>query len=305
MTQDKPLAGKVALVAGATRGSGRAFAVELARAGAIVYATGRSSDAKRSEMDRPETIEGTAAKIAEAGGTGFGVVCDHLDREQVRDLVARIESEQGRLDILVNDIWGGDHLTKWDAKLWEYDLDNGFRMMRLAIDTHIITSYYALPLLIKNPGGLVFEVTDGNTEFNAQYRDDFFYDLAKVTPMRMAFALSKELEPHGGTALALSPGWLRSEAMLDHFGVTEETWRDATKNEPHFCMSETPTYVARCLVAVASDPERHRWNGKSVASWDLAPEYGVKDADGSQPVFGPYYRDIQEPGKPADPTGYR
>ncbi|MGH8877162.1 MAG: SDR family oxidoreductase, partial [Stackebrandtia sp.] len=273
---DTPLSGKIALVAGATRGTGRAFAVELARAGATVYATGRSTEAKRSEMDRPETIEGTGALMADAGGTGFAVACDHLDREQVRALVSRIESEQGRLDILVNDIWGGDHLTQWDAKMWEHDLDKGFRMLRLAIDTHIVTSHYAAPLLIRNEGGLVVEVTDGNTEFNADYRDAFFYDLAKITPMRMALALSTELKDFGGTAVCLSPGWLRSEAMLDHFGVTEDNWRDATRNEPHFCMSETPTYVARCLVALANDADRNQWAGKSVASWDLAPHYGIR-----------------------------
>ena len=216
------LHGRVALVAGATRGAGRAFAVELAAAGAVVYATGRSSEHARSEMDRPETIEGTARLAQKQGGTCIPVVCDHLDPDQVARLVSRIESQHNRLDILVNNIWGADHLTGWDQKLWEHDLDDGLRILRLAVDTHIITSHKAIPLLIRQPGGLVIEVTDGNARFNENYRDTFFYDLAKVSPQRMALALAAELEEFGATALALSPGWIRSEAMLEHFGVTED-----------------------------------------------------------------------------------
>ena len=221
MNRHQPLAGRTALVAGATRGAGRAFAIELAAAGAIVYATGRSSKDRRSEIDRPETIEETAALAAESGGDVVAVVCDHLEPPQVRDLISRIESERGRLDILVNNIWGGDHLTGWNDKMWDHDFDAGLRILRLAIDTHIITSHAAIPLLIRNPGGLVIEVTDGNSEFNADYRGTFFYDLAKVTPHRMALALSRELSEYQATAVSLTPGWIRSEAMLDNFGVTE------------------------------------------------------------------------------------
>ena len=302
---NQPLSGKVALVAGATRGAGRAFAVELAAAGATVYATGRSSEDRRSEMGRPETIEGTAIRAAEAGGKAVPVVCDHLDPSQVRALVSRIESDQGRLDILVNNIWGGDHLTGWDAKLWEHDLDAGLRILRLAIDTHIITSHAAIPLLIKEPGGLVIEVTDGDAEFNADYRGTFFYDLAKVTPHRIALALARELADHEATAVSLSPGWLRSEAMLEHFGVTEDNWRDGTAKDPHFCISETPHYVARAAVALAADPDRARFNGQSLASWDLGPTYGVTDLDGTQPHMLRYFREVIDAGKPADDTGYR
>lgn len=158
--------------------------------------------------------------------------------------MARIESERGRLDILVNNIWGGDHLTGWDAKVWEHDLDAGLRILRLAIDSHIITSHTAIPLLIRKPGGLVIEVTDGNAEFNAEYRGTFFYDLAKVTPVRMALALAEELKDYDATAVSLSPGWIRSEAMLEHFGITEDSWRDGTAKDPNFCISETPHYVA-------------------------------------------------------------
>jgi NAD(P)-dependent dehydrogenase (short-subunit alcohol dehydrogenase family) len=301
----QPLSGKVALVAGATRGAGRAFAVELAAAGATVYATGRSNEDRRSEMGRPETIEGTANRAAEAGGKAVPVVCDHLDPSQVRALVSRIEADQGRLDILVNNIWGGDHLTGWDAKLWEHDLDAGLRILRLAIDTHIITSHAAIPLLIKEPGGLVIEVTDGDAEFNADYRGTFFYDLAKVTPHRMALALATELADHQATAVSLSPGWIRSEAMLEHFGVTEDTWRDGTAKDPHFCISETPHYVARAAVALAADPDKARFNGQSLASWNLGPAYDVTDLDGTQPHMLKYHREIIDTGQPADDTGYR
>jgi NAD(P)-dependent dehydrogenase (short-subunit alcohol dehydrogenase family) len=302
---DQPLSGKVALVAGATRGAGRAFAVELAAAGATVYATGRSSENRQSEMRRPETIEGTAARAAEAGGKAVPVVCDHLDPSQVKALVSRIESEQGRLNILVNNIWGGDHLTGWDANLWEHDLDAGLRILRLAIDTHIITSHAAIPLLIKEPGGMVIEVTDGDAEFNADYRGTFFYDLAKTTPHRMALALARELADHHATAVSLSPGWIRSEAMLEHFGVTEDNWRDGTAKDPHFCISETPHYVARAAVALAADPDKARFNGQSLASWDLGPAYGVTDLDGTQPHMLKYFREVIDAGKPADDTGYR
>jgi NAD(P)-dependent dehydrogenase (short-subunit alcohol dehydrogenase family) len=305
MNARQPLSGRIALVAGATRGAGRAFAIELAAAGAIVYASGRSSENRRSEMGRPETIEGTAARAAEAGGQAVPVVCDHLEPSQVRELVARIESEHGRLDILVNNIWGGDHLTGWNAKLWEHDLDAGLRILRLAVDTHIITSHAAIPLLIGNPGGLVIEVTDGDADFNADYRGTFFYDLAKVTPHRMALALSKELADHQATAVSLSPGWIRSEAMLDHFGVTEDDWRDGTAKDPHFCISETPHYVARAAVALAADPDRGRFTGQSLASWDLGPTYGVTDLDGTQPHMLRYFREVVEADKPADDTGYR
>jgi NAD(P)-dependent dehydrogenase (short-subunit alcohol dehydrogenase family) len=305
MTVGQPLQGRVALVAGATRGAGRAFAIELAAAGAIVYATGRSTQGNRSEMDRPETIEGTAERAVEAGGEAVPVACDHLEPSQVRELVSRIDAERGRLDILVNNIWGGDHLTAWDAKLWEQNLEDGLRVLRLGIDTHIITSHTAIPLLIRNPGGLVIEVTDGDAEFNTEYRGTFFYDLAKVTPHRMALALSRELADHEASAVSLTPGWIRSEAMLEHFGVTEDNWRDGTAKDPHFCISETPHYVARAAVALAADPDRARLTGQSLASWDLGPLYGVTDLDGTQPNMLRYFREVIDGGKPADDTGYR
>ncbi|GAB3150518.1 SDR family oxidoreductase [Microbispora hainanensis] len=300
------LEGKVALVAGATRGAGRGIAVELGAAGATVYVTGRSTRERRSEMNRPETIEETAELVTAAGGRGIAVPVDHLDREQVRALVERIDAEQGGLDVLVNDIWGGELLFSWSDRLWEHSLDDGLRILRLAIDTHIITSHYALPLLIRRPGGLVVEVTDGTAEYNAaNYRVSFFYDLAKTSVNRMAFAQAKELAPHGATAVSLTPGWLRSELMLEHFGVTEANWRDALAKQPHFAISETPAFVGRAVVALAADPEVSRWNGQSLSSGRLAQVYGFTDVDGSRPDCWRYMVEVQDPGRPADVTGYR
>ena len=302
----KMLEGKVALVAGATRGAGRGIAVELGAAGATVYCTGRSTANKRSEMNRPETIEETAALVEQEGGRGIAVPCDHLDQTQVQQLVQRIEREQGRLDILVNDIWGGDHFIQWNTPVWEHSLENGLRMLHLAIDTHIVTSHFALPLLIKKPGGLVVEVTDGTAEYNDDhYRVTLFYDLAKTSVIRMAWSLAQELKPHQCTAVALSPGWLRSEQMLDNYGVKEENWRDATKKQPHFIITETPRYVGRAVAHLAADKEVARWNGQSLSSGQLAKVYGFTDVDGSQPDAWRYVVEVQDAGKPADATGYR
>ncbi|GAA4212004.1 SDR family oxidoreductase [Microbispora amethystogenes] len=300
------LEGKVALVAGATRGAGRGIAVELGAAGATVYVTGRTTRERRSEMNRPETIEETAELVTAAGGRGIAVAVDHLDRDQVQGLVKRIDAEQGALDVLVNDIWGGELLFSWSDRLWEHSLDDGLRVLRLAVDTHIVTSHYALPLLIRKPGGLVVEVTDGTVEYNAaNYRVSFFYDLAKTSVLRMAFAQAKELAPHGATAVSLTPGWLRSEIMLEHFGVTEATWRDALAQQPHFAISETPAFVGRAVAALAADPAVSRWNGQSLSSGGLAQEYGFTDVDGSRPDAWRYLVEVQDAGRPADVTGYR
>jgi NAD(P)-dependent dehydrogenase (short-subunit alcohol dehydrogenase family) len=300
------LVGKVALVAGATRGAGRQIAVQLGAAGATVYATGRSTRARRSEMNRAETIEETAELVTAAGGRGVAVPVDHLVPEQVEALVRRIDDEQGRLDVLVNDVWGGDPLATWHKPVWEQPLEPGLRLLRLAIDTHIITSHFALPLLIRRPGGLVIEVGDGTTAYNAvNYRLSVFYDQAKWAVNRLAFAWSKDLAEHGSTAVALTPGWLRSEMMLDNFGVTEENWRDALAQEPHFAISESPAYVGRAVAALAADPDKARWNGRSVSSGELAREYGFTDLDGSRPDAWRYLVEVQDPGRPADVTGYR
>ncbi|WP_329325080.1 SDR family oxidoreductase [Streptomyces luteogriseus] len=301
-----PLQNKVALVAGATRGAGRGIAVELGAAGATVYVTGRTTRARRSEYDRPETIEDTADLVTAAGGRGIAVPTDHLDRSQVRALVDRIADEQGRLDVLVNDIWGGEKLFEWDTPLWEHDLDNGLRLLKLAVETHAVTSHHALPLLLRHPGGLVVELTDGTADYNAvNYRVNFFYDLAKASVLRMAFALGHELGPRGATAVALTPGWLRSEMMLDGFGVREENWRDALERVPHFAISETPHYVGRAVAALAADADVARWNGQSLSSGGLARVYGFTDLDGSRPDAWRYLVEVQDAEKPADVTGYR
>ena len=300
-----PLAGKIALVAGATRGAGRGIAVQLGAAGATVYVTGRTTRAERSEMNRPETIEETAALVEQAGGHGIPIRVDHLEPDQVRALVARIKDEQGALHVLVNDIWGATKM-EWNKTVWETELQYGLRTLRLAVDTHAITSHFALPLLIQKPGGLVVEVTDGTDEYNAaHYRVSFFYDLAKAAVNRMAFALAHELRSHGGTAVSLTPGWLRSEHMLDAYGVTEANWRDATARSPHFAISETPAFVGRAVVALAQDPKVSRLSGQSLSSGQLAKIYGFTDVDGSQPDAWRYLTEVQDAGKPADVTGYR
>ena len=302
---NRALAGKVALVAGATRGAGRGIAVALGGAGATVYVTGRTTRSQQSEMKRPETIEETAALVDAAGGRGIAVRVDHLIPDDVRALIDRIRDEQGMLHVLVNDIWGATTM-EWNKSAWASSLDIGLHTLRLGVDTHAITSHFALPLLIESPGGLVVEVTDGTAEYNAtRYRVSFFYDLAKAAVNRMAFALAHELAPHGATAVALSPGWLRSEAMLEAYGVTESNWRDATARSPHFAISETPTFVGRAVTALAVDPDVARWNGQSLSSGQLAKVYGFTDLDGSQPDAWRYLREVQDAGKPADVRGYR
>ena len=299
------LQGKVALVTGATRGAGRGTAVALGEAGATVYCTGRSTQGRRSEYDRPETIEETASLVTDAGGTGIAVAVDHLEADQVEALVRRIDDEQGRLDVLVNDIWGGERLFQWNTPLWEHDLGNGLRLLRLQIETHLITSHFALPLLIRRPGGLVVEMTDGTREYNdANYREPAFYDLAKSAVIRLAFAQSVELAEHGCAAVALTPGWLRSEMMLEVMGVTEENWRDGAN--PHFAaISESPRFVGRAVAALAADPDVMRRTGGSFSSGGLAREYGFTDVDGSQPDCWRYLVEVQDRGLPADSTGYR
>ncbi|MFC4007110.1 SDR family oxidoreductase [Nonomuraea purpurea] len=295
----------IALVAGATRGTGRGIAVALGAAGATVYCTGRSTRAQRSEMNRPETIEETAELVTAAGGAGIAVQVDHLDSEQVRALAGRVESEQGRLDVLVNDVWGGDHLWEWDTPVWKHDMDKGLRLLRLAIDTHIISSRHLLPLMIKDKGGLVVEVTDGTWSYNeTRYRENVYYDLAKMSVNRLAFAWSNELRPYGGTGVAVTPGFLRSEAMLDNFGVTEDNWREA-KVDDSWMVSETPAYVGRGVAALAQDPDRQRWSGKSVTSGDLAQAYGVTDVDGSRPQVWRYIIEARENGGNTGWESYR
>jgi NAD(P)-dependent dehydrogenase (short-subunit alcohol dehydrogenase family) len=300
------LSGKIALVAGGTRGAGRGIALELGAAGATVYVTGRTTRGKQSEYGRPETIEETAEMVTAAGGEGIAVRVDHTMPSEVEVLVERIRREQGRLDILVNDIWGGEHLTEWNKPVWEHSLDKGLHMLRLAIDTHLITAHFALALMVERPGGLLVELTDGTAEYNAtHYRLCPYYDLVKTGVIRMAWAHAKDLAPHDATAVALTPGRMRSEMMLDIFNVREENWRDATSVQPHFIISETPRFTGRAVAAVAADPERVRWGGQSLSSGGLAKIYGFDDVDGSRPDCWRYMDEVIDAGKAADATGYR
>ncbi|MFF7197401.1 SDR family oxidoreductase [Streptomyces sp. NPDC008079] len=304
------LDGRIALVAGATRGAGRALAVELGRAGAVVYVTGRTTRGRVSEVGRAtETIEETAELVTAAGGAGVAVPTDHLVVEQVRALAARIGRERGRLDILVNDLWGGEHLltgSVFGKKSWETPLEDGLRILELGVRSHVITAALALPLLVRSAEPLLVEVTDGTAVSNRRYRENLFYDLAKNAPIRMAFGLGEELAEFGGTAVAVSPGFLRSEQMLAHFGVSEENWRDAVLTEPDFAVAESPYYLARAVAALAADPQRSaRWNGTSTSSGELARVYGVRDVDGSQPDGWGYFEDVRYGGKAGTADDYR
>ena len=277
---------RIAVVAGTTRGAGRGIAVSLGEAGATVYCTGRSVTGQSATAGRPETVEETAAQVTARGGTGIAAQVDHTVEVQVRALFERIEAEQGRLDLLVNDVWGGDALSEWGVPFWELSLEKGLLMQQRAVHSHIITARYAAPLMVRQGHGLIIEITDGET---LDYRGNFFYDLAKVSNIRLAYAMAEELRPHSVTALALTPGFLRSEAMLDHFGVTEATWREAIAQDPHFAASETPWYIGRAVVALASDPDVAAKSGAAWSTWRLAKEYGFVDADGSRPDWGAHY----------------
>lgn len=294
------LRGRVAVVAGATRGAGRGIAAALGEAGATVICTGRTSSVRqlKSDYDRAETIEETAELVTKLGGRGIAVAMDHLVPEEVKQLAERLKNQFGKIDILVNDIWGAEVLKggppEWNTPVWQLDLAKGLRILRLAIDTHIITSKYLLPLLITEPGGLLVEVTDGTTRYNAShYRISVYYDLAKVAVNRLAFSQGHELAPYGATAVAITPGWMRSEMMLENFVVTESNWREALDPAraetgkpvapPDFAMSETPRYVGRAIASMAVDPDRARWNQQSVSSGELARVYGFTDVDGTSP----------------------
>lgn len=304
----KDLNGRCALVAGATRGAGRAIAVSLAEAGAYVYATGRGSRVYgSSDMNRPETIDETIDMIHSFGGNGEAVRVDHTDPIQVEELIEKIDTEKGRLDILVNDIFGGHPFMEWDKKLWEHDMAKGFTMLRYGVGTHLITNSKAIPLMLRSGGGLIVEMTDGTTSYNKAFRRNvgFYYDLVKANVERITIGLAAELENEAISVVAVTPGWMRSEQMLENFGVTEANWRDALTKVPHFCISETPYFVARGVVALASDNNSKRWSGKVLSSFDMAMEYGVTDVDGSQPDCWRYTVEVNDRGLPADCTGYR
>jgi NAD(P)-dependent dehydrogenase (short-subunit alcohol dehydrogenase family) len=315
------LRGRLAVVAGATRGAGRGIATALGEAGATVVCTGRSSRTAslRSDYDRPETVEETAELVTGLGGVGVARPVDHLASDQVRDLARWLREEYGHVDVLVNDIWGGEVLkggpAQWGRPVWEHDLEDGLRILRLAIDTHLITSHHLLPLMVDRPGGLLVEVTDGTADYNAtRYRLSVFYDLAKVAVNRLAFSQGHELTPRGATAVAVTPGWMRSEMMLDNFAVSENNWRDALDPaRSHggpiaplgFAVSESPRYVGRGVAALAVDPNRQRWNQRSVTSGQLADDYRFTDVDGSRPDVWRYNSDAEQLGEDLDPDHYR
>jgi NAD(P)-dependent dehydrogenase (short-subunit alcohol dehydrogenase family) len=305
------LRGRVAVVAGATRGAGRGIAAALGEAGATVICTGRTSSQRaiQSDYNRSETIEETAELVTKLGGKGIAIPVDHLVANEVHALAERLRNEFGRIDILVNDIWGAELLnggpSEWNTPVWELDLAKGLRILRLAIDTHIITSKYLLPLIISRSAGLVVEVTDGTMKYNAShYRISVYYDLAKVAVNRLAFSQGHELAPYGATAVAITPGWLRSEMMLENFGVTEQNWQDALEparaesGQPvapaDFALSESPRYVGRAIVSLALDPDCARWNQQSVSSGELARIYGFTDLDGTSPDIWQHMEDAEK-----------
>jgi NAD(P)-dependent dehydrogenase (short-subunit alcohol dehydrogenase family) len=280
-----PLTGKIALVAGATRGTGRGIARALGEAGATVYCTGRSVRGAGATPGRPETIEETAELVEAAGGRGIAVRVDHTVPEEVRALAERLRAEAGGLDILINDVWGGDDLTEWGKPLWEHSLEKGLTMQRNAVHSHLVTSHFVVPLMLDRPGALLCEITDG---VGTGYRGNIYYDLAKVSVIRLAVALAYELRNRGVTAVAVTPGFLRSERMLAMLGVTESNWQEHAKKDPHFAESETPLYVGRGIAALAADPAHWRESGRALASWDLADKYDIVDADGRRPHWGRY-----------------
>ena len=297
--QMQPLQGRVAVVAGATRGAGRGIATALGESGAIVYCSGRSTRAAGATPGRPETIDETAEIVTRAGGQGIAHRTDHTVASDVEALFARVRAEQGRLDILVNDVWGGDELTEFGKSFWELKTSKGFAMLDRAVRSHILTSRHGAPLMIERNAGLIVEITDGD---KIGYRGNLFYDLAKTTAIRLAFAMAHDLGERPITALAVTPGFLRSEAMLDRFGVTEAAWRDAIVQDSFFAESETPLYVGRAVAALAADPDVHAKRGKAWASWTLMREYGFTDADGRQPDWGRFFtsviRELVERGGP-------
>jgi NAD(P)-dependent dehydrogenase (short-subunit alcohol dehydrogenase family) len=289
MSTIKPLSGHVALVAGATRGAGRGIACMLGEAGATVYCSGRSTreqpPAEGVYAGRPETIEETAEMVCGRGGVGIAARTDHLEAGQVAALCARIQREQGRLDILVNDISEGE-LHDW-APFWEIDVEKGFRALQRGIHTHVTTARHAAPLMVRRKRGLIVEIGDGDSLY---YRGNLFYDLVKVTTTRLAWSMAEELHPHSVTALAISPGFMRTEYVLDRFGVTEHTWRDGAKRDQHFLNSETPFFVGRGVAALAADPHVLRKSGGSYTSIGLAREYGFTDVDGRLPDIWPHVK---------------
>jgi NAD(P)-dependent dehydrogenase (short-subunit alcohol dehydrogenase family) len=278
----KTLKRQIAVVAGATRGAGRGIARALGEAGATVYCTGRSIRGKPSPYARPETIEETAELVSAAGGTGIFVRVDHTIETEVERLFQRVGAKHHRLDILVNCVAGEDAtFTCWNHSLCEVEVDQGLALMRQAVFSHLLAAKHAVPLMMRRRRGLIIEVTDRDTLVYQGY--GVMHDLVKATIVRLAFIMAAELRQHRIAALAVTPGYLRSESMLQHFGVTEENWRDAGKKDPNFLESETPLFVGRCIAALAADPKVLERSGDAIGAWELGKEYCIADADGRRP----------------------
>ncbi len=300
-SRKRPLQDRVAIVAGATRGGGRGIACALGEAGATVYCTGRSVKGNVATKGRSETIEQTAEMVSAAGGRGIAVRVDHTMEEDVILLVERVRKEQGGADLFVDSVWGGDELTQWGKPFWELSLETGRRMLENSFWSHVVTARHVAPLLFGRPGALMVQVTDGDS---FAYRGNLSYDLVKTAVIRLAFAFAQELKDEGVVSLALTPGFLRSEAMLDHFGVDSGNWRDGAKKDPDFIASESPAFLGRAVAALAADPHVVRKNGRVFASWGLAKEYGFTDADGSRPDWGTHFREKYGPLQPRADEGF-
>jgi len=283
-----PPAGRVAVVAGATRGAGRGIAAMLGEAGATVYCTGRSTrghpPADGIYRGRKETIEETAELVTARGGRGIAVRVDHSVEAEVAELAKRVRRDSKTLDVLVNDISEG---VLYDFRpFWTLDVEHGFRALRQGVHTHIVTARHLVPLLIekkRTTPGLLVEIGDGDS---FGYRHNLFYDLVTITVCRLAFDFAIDLRKHRVAAVALTPGFMRTEYVLDHYGVTERNWRDAVQKHATFAASETPMFVGRAVAALAADPDVMEKSGGVFASWTLAEEYGFADADGSRPHLG-------------------
>ena len=293
----RTLEGKIAVVAGATRGTGRGIARALGEAGMTVYCTGRSVRGAPSPYARPETIEETAELVTASGGEGIAVRVDHADEGEVRSLFERIAAERGRLDVLVTCIAGEDRsLGAWGGVL-ELDVSSAPEAMRQVVISHLYTARHAAPLMVTTKRGLIVEVTGGDLVIGGA-GGNLLTELAKSAQKALAFLLSEELRSKKIAVLAVTPGFLRSEAMLEHFGVTEETWRDGGKKDPHFLQSETPLFIGRTIAALAADPKVMTRTGDIVGSWELARDYGITDADGSRPDWGRHAREVVVPSMP-------
>ena len=279
----KKLAGQVAVVAGATRGAGRGIARALGEAGAVVYCTGRSVRGHPSPYKRPETIDETAETINASGGTAVAVRVDHTIEAEVEALFGRIDREHGRLDVLVNSIAGEEPMmAQWNS-FWKTELKDGEAVLRQALLSHIITAKHAVPLMIRARRGLIVEVTESDLLMAG---GNPLSQSVKLALKGLAFNMAAELKPHGVAAVAITPGFLRSEAMLERFGVTEANWRDAGKKDVNFLESESPLFVGRAVAALAQDRRVLERTGQLCSSWELAREYRFNDADGSRPDWG-------------------